>query len=121
MNRRRWLFAGIAFLAATALACSVYWHFRTTAPTEETITRITALGMMVVEEENGLYVLAVTSDSRADRAGMEPGDRLLRANDVKLTSVTQLEEVMRSTPPDVFRLTVQRGDTQTVTLYLTLR
>ena len=53
-----------------------------------------ALGMMMLEREKGLYVLAVTQDSLADKAGILPGDYLLCLDDEKLQDMIQLDALM---------------------------
>ena len=49
------------------------------------------LGLMLLEKEPGLYVLAVTKDSQADRAEILPGDHLIRAGTEELRTLEQLE------------------------------
>ena len=62
--------------------------------------RMTELGLMLLEEEGGVYVLAVTDNSLACRAGIEPGDLLTEADGVTLTEITQLEGMLQASPAD---------------------
>ena len=48
------------------------------------------LGLMLLDEENGLFVLAITEYSPAWQAGFQAGDLLLSSGDTQLTSVLQL-------------------------------
>lgn len=54
-----------------------------------------ALGLMLLNREQGLYVLAVTQDSPADRAGVLPGDYLLRADGEPLMDSDHLDAMLR--------------------------
>lgn len=54
-----------------------------------------ALGLMLLNREQGIYVLAVTQDSPADRAGVLPGDYLLRADGEPLADSDQLDAMLR--------------------------
>lgn len=55
-----------------------------------------AMGLMLLEREpsRGLYVLAVTQDSPAARAGIRPGDYLLMAGDTVLENAAQLDALI---------------------------
>lgn len=49
------------------------------------------IGIMLLETERGLYVLAVSEGSPADKAGVMPGDYVICADDVTLTESAQLD------------------------------
>ena len=56
--------------------------------------RTAELGLMLLDEDNGLFVLAITEYSPAWRAGFQAGDLLLSSGDTPLTSVLQLESLI---------------------------
>ena len=55
-----------------------------------------ALGLMLLEKEpgRGLYVLAVTQESPADKAGIHPGDYLLLSGGSSLHTTAQLDALL---------------------------
>lgn len=53
-----------------------------------------ALGLMLLEKEEGLYVLAVTQGSPADRSGVQPGDYLVSSGEAPLESIQQLDTLL---------------------------
>jgi len=71
-----------------------------------------ALGLMLLEKEHprGLYVLAVTQESPADRAGVQPGDHLLQAEGVSLYTADELDEIIDGV--QVLSLTILRDGQQ---------
>lgn len=90
---RKAIRAAVLLLALAVLTAGLVHVFR---PEETQITggSSAALGMMLLEREKGLYVLAVTQDSPSDKAGFRPGDYLLLAEDVPLDSVAQLDALI---------------------------
>ncbi len=78
-----------------------------------------ALGMMLLEKEGEVYVLAVTQGSPADRAGILPGDYLLQAGSQPLTEVLQLDALIDD-GPSMLSVTLRR-DGQDVQLELPAR
>ena len=69
-----------------------------------------AVGFTVSAERGGLFVDTVERRSRAARAGLEPGDRLLAANGQQLTDREQLgHEVLRALDRGTLSLVVGRG------------
>lgn len=80
-------------LALAVLAAGVFHFFRAEdAPRPGGSSA--SLGLMLLEKEKGLYVLAVTQDSPAEKANFCPGDYLIRADGIALDSVTQLDEMI---------------------------
>lgn len=90
---RRAIRAAVLLLALAVIAAGVIYSLRQ-EETQITGGSSAGLGLMLLEREKGLYVLAVTQDSPADKAGFRPGDYLLRADDVPLDSVTQLDALI---------------------------
>jgi serine protease Do len=69
-----------------------------------------AVGLTVSGDRAGLVVDNVAARSRAARAGLEPGDRLLAANGQKLVDREQLgHEVLRALDRGTLSLVVGRG------------
>lgn len=68
-----------------------------------------AAGLMLLEDEDGVYVLAVADQSPASHAGVEPGDYLLEAEGVAISTSAALDKAMQSSP-DPLRLMLRRGD-----------
>ncbi|MBQ8200628.1 MAG: PDZ domain-containing protein [Clostridia bacterium] len=69
------------------------------------------MGLMLLDQEEGVYVLAVAERSPADRAGVVPGDYLLLAGDEPLQNAAHLDEMMNGAA-DGFTLTLQRDEQQ---------
>lgn len=55
-----------------------------------------ARGMMLLDEVQGVYVLAVTDRSPADLAGVEPGDILISAAGIPIDRAQRLDEMMEA-------------------------
>ncbi len=70
-----------------------------------------ALGLMLLDGETGVYVLAVTENSPADAAGIAPGDILLQAGGVQVVSAEQMDELARGEWASL-PVTILRDDTQ---------
>ena len=79
-----------AVLLAAILLLGLY-HVLRPKEAEPQGTSGAALGLMLLEKGGGLYVLAVTQDSPADKAGFLPGDTILLPGD---DTVTALEELL---------------------------
>ena len=96
---RRILIAAGCFLFLFAIA-AVYWIDTTPVPaTSDQLASCSAeLGLILVDEDDGLFVLAITENSTALHAGFRPGDKLLRSGDVHLTSAPKLESLLVSGP-----------------------
>lgn len=115
MEKRLILVMALA-LAAMGLAMAFLC-----APARESAAppaRMTELGLMLLEEEDGVYVLAVTDRSPACRAGIEPGDLLTGVNGDSLTEIAQLEAMLQHVPEGgALRLGLVRdGASMTLTL-----
>ena len=115
MEKRLILVMALA-LAAMGLAMAFLY-----APVRESAAppaRMTELGLMLLEEKGGIYVLAVTDRSPACRAGIEPGDLLTGVNGDSLTEIAQLEAMLQDVPEGgAMRLgLVRNGASMTLTL-----
>lgn len=92
---RKLLSCGALLLAGILLALGIY-HACTPDEPLPTGDSSASLGLVLLEKEGGLYVLAVTQDSPADRADIRPGDYLLRAETENVTTVPQLDALITS-------------------------
>jgi serine protease Do len=74
------------------------------------------LGMNCVESDGGVQVVRVTRDSPADRAGLQPGDRILRIDGTEVAGLEALYKTLWRDPPErEITLDVRRGgETQTL-------
>lgn len=68
---------------------------------------IASLGLMLLEKERGLYVLAVTQGSPAEKAGFCPGDMLIASQGESAAGIQWLEALLR-TGEDSVPLTLRR-------------
>jgi uncharacterized iron-regulated protein len=75
------------------------------------LTRKSSLGMTLVEEGGAVRVASVAPESRADFAGMEPGDVLTKAGSTDVTRLMDLHSAARDAAKagEPLRLTVRRG------------
>ena len=72
--------------------------------------RTAELGLMLLDEDNGLFVLAITEYSPAWRAGFQAGDLLLSSGGTLLTSVVQLESLIADASGEMPVLLERSGD-----------
>jgi len=66
------------------VAGAVFLHAGIPAPPDKAVTRMAELGLVLLDGEEGVSVLAVRNRSTADRAGILPGDVLLQADGIAL-------------------------------------
>lgn len=71
--------------------------------------------------EAGLYIVDIIKGSGAERAGLKPYDRIVKANDTDITSYSVLTQVIRKCKPgDVMNLTIIReGEQMELSITLT--
>lgn len=76
------------------------------------------LGVNCVETNGGVQVVRVTRDGPADRAGLQPGDRILRIDGAEVGALETLYKTLwRDVPEREVTLVIRRdGDTQTLKL-----
>ena len=114
---RRWIPTISALLAAMALV-GVLFSVLTPPKPSGLSSQTAAIGLVLLEEDEGLYVLAVMDGSRASSAGIQPGDRLTAARGTSLHTVAQLEALLTdSLAEGALLLTVQRYE-ETLTAQL---
>lgn len=80
-------------LCLLAGGATLYHEFLDTSPVENA-TRMAALGLMLLDSDGSVSVLAVRDGSPADRAGIQPGDVLLQADGSAITDTLQLEDLL---------------------------
>ena len=90
----------VAILGAVAAALPSFQPERE-EPSTAHAQRTAELGLMLLDEDNGLFVLAITEYSPAWRAGFQAGDLLLFSGDTPLTRVLQLEAMISSAGGEV--------------------
>lgn len=105
-------------LAAVLLIVGAYYGFMRNEPLPQDGSSA-GFGLMLLERDAGLYVLAVTQDSPADRAEIHPGDYLLRAGEERLHTTAQLDALIDGAG-DVLRLVLLREE-QELTVQLSTR
>ena len=117
---RRWIMMIAAMLTVAALAAAALPLTARSPRPSGGSTPMAAMGLVLLEDDAGLYVLGVADDSPARSAGIHPGDRLTALRDTALTTVAQLETLLNDPEQggDV-PLTLSRYD-QTVTVRLSL-
>lgn len=112
----------ILLLAAVLLLDCVAYALYTEETKTGVKTEVDALGMILQEQNAGLYVLAVMEGSPAAHSGVQPGDTLLMADDAQLTAISSLENVMATITSARQRITllVLRNETE-IDLHLRLQ
>lgn len=96
-------------LAALALLLAVL-AFRDGTEQKETPPGVSGAGLVLLEEAQGLYVLAVIQDSPADQAGIRPGDTLLGTAAEPLTHTERLETLIEAEQRLLLRLRRDDGE-----------
>lgn len=92
MQYRWFLLAGLLLLLV-GIILNVVW---TANPSSSEITASTAeLGMMLLDDTDGVSVLAVQDGSMAERAGIRPTDLLMRLNGISFATVDELDMLLQ--------------------------
>lgn len=108
-----------ALLLAALLVIAVIWGAATRDDALPIGDSSAGLGLMLLEKDKGLYVLAVTEGSPADRAGICPGDYIVRAGEAPLVTADQLDLLIDADGGPI-RLKLHRSD-QVLNVLLPLR
>ena len=116
---RRWVIPAAALLMCLAAFFAVLLRGADLPPTPDHC-RMTDLGLLLLEEEAGLYVLGVSDGSAAGIAGILPGDRLTMAAGTALSSAAQLEALLDQPGLNAIPITLTRQE-KLLTLALRLR
>lgn len=106
--RYRWLI----FLAIVAgLIGIVFGWIHANAPSPQSHATSTAdLGILLLEDENGVSVLAVRDGSIAEQAGIHPADRLLQVNGGPINTVEELEALLQRSAASSLNVSILRAD-----------
>lgn len=119
---RRWaMAAAVVLIAAMLLAGFMQLSSRHDGPASA--SRMAQLGLVLLDDDAGLYVLGVIDGSLAGSAGIEPGDYLTSARGTPLTAVAQFEELLAGQEGIAIQslpLTLNR-DNQTYTVSLSFQ
>lgn len=100
-TRLLWLAAAILIVLALLAAVSA------PIPRRPASADSVSLGLLLLDAEEGVYILAVSDGSAADAAGFLPGDRILAADGAPLGNVTAFNERLL-TASEGLLLTVRR-------------
>ena len=73
------------------------------------MTRASDMGLVTEERTDGLYVLAVSSDSLASRMGILPGDRIELVNGQEITTAEELDTDIASLSGNEVAITCTRN------------
>lgn len=115
---RKLLSCAVLLLAGIMLTVGIY-HACMPDPSLPTGNSSASLGLVLLEKEGSLYVLAVTQDSPADRADIHPGDYLLQLERENVTNVSQIDTLI-SLPRDHIDVLLRR-DGQEMQIRLPIR
>lgn len=85
----------------------------------ETATSTAALGLVLLDSDEGVFVLAVKDKSTADQAGIHPGDLLLQADGQPFATILQLEALLPASKQ--FDLQLMRRPQEVLTVRLRLQ
>lgn len=109
----RWL--ALAF-AALVLAAGL-WSWLSASRKEQDAGGVSsaALGLVLLESEQGVYVLAVSDKSPAWYAGLEPGDVILASGETQLSIPSALDALLE-TADSALPLTIRREGTEQMLL-----
>lgn len=110
----------IVLVCAVAMCIALIWHARVNTSSTESITRMTALGLLLLDEDEGVSVLAVKDKSPADKAGIRPGDVLLQADGVSFVDILQLETMLQNKQKQM-QLLLRRDQEKLLTVELSLQ
>jgi len=113
----QWLIPCLAVLLLALCVCAWGTGLRD-APEPEGVSSA-SLGLVLLESERGVYVLAVSDRSAAWYAGLQPGDVILSAGNAPLESAAALDGLLAG-ENDTLMLAVLR-DQQLLQLELTVR
>ena len=110
----------IVLVCAVAMCIALVWHARVNISSSESVTRMTALGLLLLDEDEGVSVLAVKDKSPADKAGILPGDILLQADGVSFDDILHLEELLKDKQHRM-QLLLRREQEKLLTVNLSLQ
>ncbi len=92
MGRRRWIIPAVLLILLAALLLCRQGH---NAPEQGPVSLgSAAMGLMLLDETGGVYVLAVTEGSPADGAGIRPGDLIIQADGQAVLTAEALDELI---------------------------
>ena len=96
----------LALLAGLAL---VIPHSTGPSPMEKNVSAA-ELGMMLLESDEGVSVLAVRDGSRAEQAGIRPTDLLTQVNSTPFCTVDELDALLQRQQAPVLNMRIVRAD-----------
>lgn len=105
--RRRLRWVVLALAAALGLGLWFGWQKAPVQPMRGNGGSV-SLGLVLLNAEQGVYVLAVSEQSPAALAGLEPGDYILSAQGETLADIAALDAQLQRT--ELLELKVRRSD-----------
>lgn len=106
--RYRW---GIALLLILLLFAAASWKPDSAGlPLSEDALTTADLGLMLLEDADGVSVLAVREHSVAEHSGIRPGDTLMQEDALPFRTVQELEQQLLLCSDPTLSLHVQRAD-----------
>ena len=79
-------------------------------PNDREVADSTSAGLVFSAPPTGFVIHSVTPGSRAERAGIQPGDRLLEVNGKRVRSERELNRVVAASAEKPLPLIVERGE-----------
>lgn len=124
-------FAGYSFAVPISIVSKVATDLKTHGAVQRAVLGVSIQNISVLKDlkpevaeklkvSQGAYVAGFAERSSAKEAGIEEGDVIIAVNDVKVNTVSSLQEqISRYRPGDKVKVTVQRGsDKKTFTVNL---
>ena len=93
-----------------AAAIAGAWRYLPAPSFQQNIVSTADLGLLLLDADDGISVLAVQDKSLAEQAGICPGDVLMRINAIPLTTVEMLDGLLMNNSEDPLLIDVQRGN-----------
>ena len=103
---RRWIAAAVVLLIVCLLA-TAWLGQDAPAGTGTPLRSAAEAGLVLQEDADGVWVMAVKEGSAAERADIRPGDYLESVRDMSLRDLTALERLWPA-PPEGMTMTLRR-------------
>ena len=104
---KRWVMAALLLIAAAGIV--VAWQVFPLFASQPAGSSAAELGMLLLDTDEGISVLAVQSKSVAEQLGICPGDRLLEMNGTPLSTAEALDGLLMNEGEKNVSLRLQRG------------
>ncbi len=108
---RRWRW--ILLLAAL---CVVVLFLSPRRMTEHEGGGSASMGLVLLDRAEGVYILAVSDQSPAHLAGLEPGDTIIASGDAAISSVDALDQLLGAGEEELSVTILRQGERLELTL-----